>query len=414
MPHKKSESTNDIRDIYFSEDGKRDFYQEVTTNLFEGMELSNFESLCRILNIENIPFGAARTRYKKLFSCFFKYHRLDPSFHLRIDEIYNFNNIKEYESPTSNGKTKSSDHTPRFSYQKYMLPILQDYVTKNTDPYYLTYTSMEIYPVFGFTNTSIQKLSDKVQKISIDHNYSSMMKYPVIFTALKSIISSNIMLNLLKSLKKEGIINEYGKLTYIKYSNTDIQAATQEQLIEIEHIRNTIIEKINSGEYKKPCDYTLTERMITRLTNIELKKEHQYETCGMRYYIKFNKDKFTPRILSDVEKTELQLTLNQKLKERLKTSLTTTSNNIIKKVIDVEKEIPALTDKSLIQTKQNYIKTLTTRYNIIGRNPNTLLDSFLKVSDQYTDIGLESTEDIIFSTYEYSEYDDFLPNYTEY
>ena len=413
MPRKKN-----LNDIFQSVEDQHDFYQEVTTCLFEGMVVPSFLVLCRILNIEEGSHGNVRTRNKERLNCFFEYSRIESSHCIKIEKIYPFDvvkeNIHQYSSPTSNGKTKSSDHTPRFSYQKYMLPLLQDFAVTELNPYYITYTSVQIYSMFGFTNKNVQKLSDIVQKISIEHDYNSKMKYPVVFTALKTTIGSNIILDLLKSLKKKNIIEDYGKITYIKYSDTDIRAASSDQLIKIEHARNEVIEKIKSGEYKKPCDYTLTERFISRLANIELKKEYQYETCGMRFFIKFNKDKFTPQLLSDVQKTEYQLILNSKLKERMLISLTKTANNIIDRVNEAEKEISDLTDEKKIQAKQKYIKTLRTRYNLLGKNPDNLLKTFLTVSDQYTDIELQSTEEIEFPIYDYSEYDDFIPNYHEY
>ena len=104
------QTTNNIYEIYFSKHGKKEFHQIVTTNLFEGMELLNFEDLCYLLNIDPVPFGSRRQRYKEVFSCFFEWERIKPSFRIKINKIYPLEEIKEYKSPTSNGKTKTENH----------------------------------------------------------------------------------------------------------------------------------------------------------------------------------------------------------------------------------------------------------------------------------------------------------------
>ena len=398
-------TANTIKETFFSEKGKIDFYQQVSTSLSEGMILKNFEHLCNILNIESVSNGNVRKRYQNVFSCFFEWHKIESSFRIKIDKIYPFDEIKGYESPTSHGKVKGTDYKPRFTYQDYILPLLQDYAYSQQTPYYITYTSFDLYTILGFTNSNIQNLSNKIQELSMNHNLTSMMKYPVVFTAIKKVVHYDIILDALNILKNKGYIEKYGQILYLQFEDGTISIATEKQVLNIERIRNDIIEEYKD-ENKSYSDNTLIQRKVTRLANAKLQKEYHYRIIGIKYYIKFNKDKFIPKSLPEDKKTQYKNILNEKSNNRLKNYLSGTVNSIIKKINKAEERQSRLLSEKKKRANQKYIKEIMTRYNLIGKNSEALLNSFLKILNEYTNLQIENAENT--SNYGAVEYDEYV------
>ena len=266
----------------------------------------------------------------------------------------------------------------------------------------MDYTSLELYNILGFTNKDIQKLSNKVQSININHNLTSMMKYPVVFTGFRMVINVSMILNTLRTWQKKGYIDDFGQILYLKYDNGSISPATKDQIIQINQIRETVSKQIEEENHKYLCDRTLIQRTITQLTNEKLYKDYQYKIAGLRYYIQFNKDKFMPERLSDEKRFEYRTILNDRVKNRMKTYLSSIAKNIINKINEIES---SGLEKS---NKQKYVKEMMTRYNLIGRNPEKLLNTFLEVLNEYTDLNIENIQNSC--TDGFNKYEELLSN----
>lgn len=353
-------SKNSIRDTYFSDEGKSAFYEIVNQNLFVGMELANYDSLCRVLNITKIPsFGKSRLRHNAAFNCFFKFHREENSNRIIIDKIYPFNKIKEYECPTSNGQIKK-DSNKRELYIDHILPLLQDYVARYCDgKKEISFTSANILLNLGFVNNHYISLDNSIQNMYNQKKYDN--KKITIHESIQSVCLSTILKKQFEILKRNGYIqnisNDYIVESKIGKDNCPIHYATEEE----NNIINSIKDELESDESNIiHWNKSINTRHINYLINLELNTNiYNFTIKGIKWHITFT-DKFIPQKLSKKEIDRHKKFINEKSQQRVSTHVRAQVSNIFKQMNSYGSE----------QEHNNLKRYYITEYKILGTVDN--------------------------------------------
>lgn len=358
-------SKNAIRDTYFSDEGKSSFYEIVSNNLFVGMELANYDSLCRVLNIEKIPsFGKPRLRHNAAFNCFFEFYRVENTNRIRIDKIYPFNEIKEYECPTSGNFTKEEKPRERVYYLDYMMPLLQDYVAvKHRGVKTIAFTMSDIMEYLGFANNNFVRLSNSLQKMYITKDYDSTKI--TVYKIISSRCFSEILKKQLATLKKKNYIKSFSNEYFIeRKKDGTITKATDTDLQIIIDLKEKYKE---CEEYHIHWNDSINNRHISYLINKELSKpDYDFTIKGMKWVIEFT-DSFTPHRLSEKAYNDYKEKLNDKVLKRVINKAETEAASIYNRM---NKADPNDSDsEKTLETKRAYY---ITQYHMIGNSLENL------------------------------------------
>lgn len=292
---------NSIKDLYFSPDGKNSFFELVRDNLFEGQELKNFNSLCRILELDKpYPRGNVKIRHFAAWRCFFEFEYIPDTYRIRIGKIYSYDEIKDYDSPLSNGETKDPNKQKPFHYNDYIIPLLEDYSARNGYHYDLVFSRSELYVLLGFVNESYLDLRDRVlslQKKNVkEQDYIELFETQRIISRL---LTSETVRDQFKSMQNKNILIDVHEVYLIKHKDESIiLRATEKQSDIITDIKNKIAaskEDRYNGE-----DPISVYMMNNILTNVELKNSNiDFELCAIKKELIFSRENFKPQILND-------------------------------------------------------------------------------------------------------------------
>lgn len=350
-------SKNSIKDTYFSDEGKAAFYEIVNTNLFVGMELANYDSLCRVLNISKIPpFGNTRIRHNTAWSCFFEFHRVENTNRIRIDKIYPFDQIKEYECPTSNGKVKDESTRKRTYYADYIYPLLQDFCeVKSRGSRSISFTAADILEYMGFVNKKYIGLNSSLQNMYINKRYNSVNL--TLHKCIQSCCFFKIFLDQINKFIKKGIVSDCSFTYFIEDKKNTVRIADE---TETELIIKTISKYQDDKESKIHWNSSINNRHISYLVNEELKKNKEGFTIkGSKWLITFT-DKFIPEKLPDHLQHEYREKLNELSTKRIISRVEQECTYIYNKMNDYKNE------KERQQKMAYYIP----EYNIFGSLDN--------------------------------------------
>ena len=328
-------SKNSIKDTYFSEEGKAAFYEIVNTNLFVGMELANYDSLCRVLNISKIPpFGNTRIRHNTAWSCFFEFHRVENTNRIRIDKIYPFDQIREYECPTSNGKTKDESTRKRMYYADYIYPLLQDFCEVRCRGFRtISFTVADILEYMGFVNKKYIELNSSLQNMYMKRQYNSIDL--TIHKCIQSCCYFKIFMDQINKFIKKGIISECSFRYFIKDKDNIVRMADK---TETELIRDTITKYQNDENSKIHWNSSINNRHISYLVNEELKNNKEGFTIkGSKWVITFTDD-FKSEKLSDLQRHEYREKLNELSTKRVISKVEQECTYIYNRMNDYETE----------------------------------------------------------------------------
>lgn len=292
---------NSIKDLYFSPDGKNSFFELVRDNLFEGQEFKNFNSLCRVLELDKpYPRGNAKIRHFAAWRCFFEFEYIPDTYRIRIGKINSYDEIKEYDSPFSNGETRDSNKQKPFHYNDYIIPLLENYSARNGYPYNLIFSRSELYVLLGFVNESYLDLRDKVlslQKKKIKEQDN--IEFFEIQRTISKLLTSETMRDQFKSMNKKNILIDIHDVYLIKHEGESvILKATNEQANMIANIKNRISDsKEDRYNGEDPISVYMMNNM---LTNVELKENNiDFELCAIKKELIFSRENFKPQILND-------------------------------------------------------------------------------------------------------------------
>ena len=291
-----------IQELYFSHDGKNMFFETVRDNLFEGQELKNYNSLCSILCLDKpYPQGNARIRHIEAWRCFFDFDYVPDTYRIRINKIYPYDEIKEYDPPLSHNGVKKENSRQKFHFIDYIVQLLEDYSARNGYLYTLTFSNIELLELLGFVNENFSDLYTKVKTLCKNHekqedNIECFESYNII----SRLLTSDIIPAQCKVMLKNNILEQERRdIYFIKKTDTNVLLkATDKQVKVINDIKNQISE---SKEDRYNGTYFLSVLMSNDiLTNEELKNRNfdfQVEAVKKEYV--FSKDNFRPHELSD-------------------------------------------------------------------------------------------------------------------
>lgn len=313
---------NSIKELYFSPDGKNAFYQIIQDNLYEGLELKNYNSLCAILQLEKpYPHSNAKIRHYAAWHCFFDFEFIPDTHRIRITKIYPYNEIKEYISPISNGVSKEVKKV--FHYYEYIIPLLEDYSARNGYQYTISMSNTELFTALGFINKSYASLYEsvrtlcKVRERRID-NIETFVAYDII----SGLLASNIIPAQRKVLKNRQILLEWKDVYYIKKVDKSItMKATDKQVELITKIKNEIREK---KEDLYNGTYFLSVLMANdSLINVELERRKiDFTLDSTKKEYTFSKENFKPcKLDNEIVDTYRHLINDNFLNDQLKKKL---------------------------------------------------------------------------------------------
>ena len=289
-----------IKELYFSHDGKNSFFKTVQENLYEGMELKNYTSLCKILDITEPFHSNAKIRHMAAWRCFFDFDYIPDTYRIRINKIYPYEGIKEYDSPLSMG-VKKEDSKKKFHFIDYVVPLLEDYSARNGYLYTLTFSNIELLELLGFVNNTFSDLYTKIRTMcKKGERQEDNIEYFESYNIISRLLTSDIIPAQCKVMLDNHILEKNREdVYYIKNieKNYSIKA-TDKQVEVINNIKNKISD---SKEDRYLGTYFLSVLMANDiLTNIELKeKNYDFQLEAIKKEYTFSKDKFRPCELND-------------------------------------------------------------------------------------------------------------------
>ena len=337
-----------IKELYFSPDGKNSFYEKIQDNLYEGLELKNYNSLCSLLDLEKpYPHSNAKIRHMTAWHCFFDYEYIPDTHRIRINKIYPYNEIKEYDSPISHGKPK----TQKFHFYSYFIPLLEDYSARNGYQYTLTLSNADLFILLGFVNELYAEFYDTMRSLCKKHEREEdNVEYFELYNIFSRLLTSEIIPKQCQALKNQKILIDRKDIFIIKKTdNYMTMKATDGQTELIHDIKNHIAQN-RENLYNGTHPLAIATSNDT-LINAELEKrgiDFRLHTTTKEYT--FSKDSFHPHRLDDEIADTYRRMINEyfienKLKKKLDNIQITSFNRLNKKY----------KDKSLPEIKQMMI-----------------------------------------------------------
>lgn len=290
-----------IKELYFSHDGKDAFFKLVQENLYEGQELRNYTSLCKILDISEPYHSNAKIRHMAAWRCFFDFDYVPDTYRIRINKIYDYKDIKEYISPLSHDGVKKENSKTKFHFIDYIIPLLENYSARNGYLYTLTFSNVELLEMLGFVNETFSDLYSKVRTLcKKGERREDNIEYFETYDTISRLLTSDIMPAQNKVMLNRNILEKAREDVYfIKKDGKDFSLkATDKQTEIINHIKNEISD---SKEDRCMGTYFLSVLMANdMLTNEELKKrEFDFQLEAVKKEYIFSKKNFKPQILDD-------------------------------------------------------------------------------------------------------------------
>lgn len=312
-----------IKELYFSDLGKKLFYQTVQENLFEGQELKNFRNLCQVLDIEQpYPHGNTKIRHSAAWKCFFEYDLVPDTNRIRIGKIYPFDEIKEYVCPTSNGNVVSTDHKPK-EYEKYITPLLEDYCADKG--YSISLSFSQLYEILGFVNDSYYKLNDQIDK-NLNQVEARNIDTLVLHSAINDVGKNEILRRYFNTIEKKRILLSTKTLYTICYKDQQYSVlASDAQVKLIEKTDEEVIEK--KEDYIDTAFQTKRSRYHRVVSNSVLMEKYNFIVTGVKTEYTFSKELFHPGHITDELKNNFRQEMNTRFLNRVITKIKSKEKN---------------------------------------------------------------------------------------
>ena len=304
------------------------FYDVVLSALKEGQIFKSRKALAEALG-EKYKRGDSQIIQTAKWNCFFSFHKMQGSNSLIIDKIYTKNEIKKYTSPARK-KTRTykpikelplNERMERIftkSTSKYLEPffyLLLDYSVQQNkrreNPYNFTVSNSDLMVQLGVVNRKYIKFNkDLLKKISCTDSYEELRKYkePYIFKLVVIGLYNEIFHNVIKSLKKYGIIEKYFIEHYVEEIGGSIRFATWEEKDIIDDVfrrhKNISVYKFNQK------NETINKALISK------KKIVKYSGSVNHFILN---QELVCRTLDKEDRKKYQIVINENFVNRLST-----------------------------------------------------------------------------------------------